>query len=59
MSTLKSNHNSSSEESLLNLEHNKKLVQDLKNKISEIRFVIGCYITRKKGYCITFVNHMR
>ena len=36
MSTLKSNHNSSSEESLLNLEHNKKLVQDLKNKISEI-----------------------
>ena len=36
MSTLKSNHNSSSEESLLNLEHNKKLVQDLKNKIFEI-----------------------
>ena len=36
MSTLKSNHNSSSEESLLNLEHNEKLVQDLKNKISEI-----------------------
>ena len=36
MSTLKSNHNSSSEESLLNLDHNKKLVQDLKNKISEI-----------------------
>ena len=36
MSTLKSNHNSSSEESLLNLEYNKKLVQDLKNKISEI-----------------------
>ena len=36
MSTLKSNHNSSSEESLLNLNHNKKLVQDLKNKISEI-----------------------
>ena len=30
MSTLKSNHNSSSEESLLNLEHNKKLVQELK-----------------------------
>ena len=36
MSTLKSNHNSSSEESLLNLGHNTKLVQDLKNKISEI-----------------------
>ncbi len=30
MSTLRSSHNSSSEESLLNLEYNKKLVQDLK-----------------------------
>ena len=34
MSTLRSSHNSSSEESLLNLEYNKKLVQELKNKIS-------------------------
>ena len=36
MSTLRSSHNSSSEESLLNLEYNKKLVQELKDKISEI-----------------------
>ena len=36
MSTLRSSHNSSSEESLLNLEYNKKLVQELKNKIFEI-----------------------
>ena len=35
MSTLRSSHNSSSEESLLNLECNKRLVQELKNKISE------------------------
>ena len=36
MSTLRSSHNSNSEESLLNLEYNRKLVQELKNKISEI-----------------------
>ena len=36
MSTLRSSHNSSSEESLLNLEYNKKLVQELKNKITQI-----------------------
>ncbi|MDG1544723.1 MAG: carboxyl transferase domain-containing protein, partial [Candidatus Poseidoniia archaeon] len=36
MSTLRSNHNSNSEESLSNLEHNKKLIEELKNKISKI-----------------------
>ena len=36
MSTLRSNHNSNSDESLLNLEYNRKLVQDLKNKISKV-----------------------
>ncbi|MEC7493877.1 MAG: carboxyl transferase domain-containing protein [Candidatus Thermoplasmatota archaeon] len=36
MSTIKSNHNPSSDESLANLEHNKKLVKDLKNKILEV-----------------------
>ena len=33
MSTIKSNHNPNSDESLANLEYNKKLVKDLKNKI--------------------------
>ena len=36
MSTLRSSHNSSSKESLLNLEYNKNLVQELKSKISKI-----------------------
>ena len=36
MSTLKSSHNPNSKESLLNSEHNKKLVKELKTKISEI-----------------------
>ena len=36
MSTIKSNHNPSSDESLANLEYNKKLVKDLKNKILEV-----------------------
>jgi len=36
MSTLRSNHNSNSEESLSNLEYNKKLVAELKWKISEV-----------------------
>ena len=35
MSTFRSSHISNSEESLLNLDYNRKLVQDLKNKISE------------------------
>ena len=36
MSTIKSNHNPNSDESLANLEYNKKLVKDLKNKILEV-----------------------
>ena len=36
MSTLRSNHNSNSDESLSNLDYNKKLVQDLKDKISKV-----------------------
>ena len=36
MSTLRSNHNSNSEESLSNLEYNKKLVAELKERISEV-----------------------
>ena len=36
MSTIKTNHNPSSDESQANLEYNKKLVKDLKNKILEV-----------------------
>ena len=48
MSTIKSNHNPNSDESLANLEYNKKLVKDLKNKILDF-IAIETNITTDKN----------